>query len=177
VTVSTKENIGREDNFGLNVFASAAIKKKLNLRTNISAFQRYIYSSIDPGRNISGFNYRINLNGSYQVSETMIVEVFGNFNSPRINIQGKMPAFTTYNFALRKQFYHKKMSLAFTTTNPFNKYVNQRTETTGTNFMLTSLTQMPYRSFGLNFTWKFGKLEFKKQQEDPNLTNPPVQGS
>jgi hypothetical protein len=69
------------------------------------------------------------------------------------------------------------MSLAFTTTNPFNKYVNLRTETTGTNFMLTSLSQMPYRSFGLNFTWKFGKIEFKKQQEDPNLTNPPVQGS
>jgi hypothetical protein len=88
-----------------------------------------------------------------------------------------MPAFTTYNLALRKQFFNKKMSIAFTTTNPFNKYVNQRTETTGVNFTLNNLTQMPYRSFGLNFSWKFGKIEFKKQQEDYNLTNPPVQGN
>lgn len=179
VTVSTRENIGREDNFGLNIFGSVNIKKKFNLRTNISAFQRYIYNSIVPGANINGFNYRINVNGSYQITETIIAEVFGNFNSPRINVQGKMPAFTTYNFAIRKQFYHNKMSIAFTTTNPFNKYVDQRTETTGTNFTLTSLKQMPYRSFGINFLWKFGKLEFKKQKdnEDANLTNPPVQGN
>ncbi|MBS1635774.1 MAG: TonB-dependent receptor [Bacteroidetes bacterium] len=179
VALSTRENIGREDNFGLNIFASANIKKKFSLRTNLSFFQRYIYNSIVPGANISGFNYRINLNATYQITETFIAEVFGNFNSPRINVQGKMPAFTTYNFALRKQFYHKKMSLAFTTANPFNKYVKQKTETTGTNFTLTSLRQMPYRSFGLNFTWKFGKLEFKKQREaeDVNLTNPPGGGN
>lgn len=179
VAVSTRENIGREDNFGLNISASATIKQKFTLRTNIAAFQRYIYSSIIPGASISGFNYRANLNASYQVTGTLIVEVFGNFNSPRINVQGKMPSFTTYNFALRKQFYHKKMSLAFTTTNPFNKYVNQKTETTGTNFTLTSMKQLPYRSFGINFTWKFGKLEFKKQRdaEDVNLTNPPSSGN
>lgn len=175
LTVSTRENIGREDNFGLNISASATIKQKFSLRTNIAAFQRYIYSSINPGSNISGFNYRINLNASYQITSTLVAEIFGNFNSPRINVQGKMPSFTTYNLAIRKQFFHKKMSIAFTTTNPFNKYVNQKSETTGTNFTLISLKQLPYRSFGINFTWKFGKLEFKKQRdaEDVNLTNPP----
>ncbi len=179
VTVTTRENIGREDNFGINIFASANIKKKFNLRSNISAFQRYIYNAIVPGANISGFNYRANLNLSYQITSTFVVEVFGNFNSPRINVQGKMPAFTTYNFALRKQFFNKKMSLAFTTTNPFNKYVNQKTETTGVNFTSVSLKQLPYRSFGINFTWRFGKLEFKRQKdaEDVNLTNPPIQGN
>jgi ferric enterobactin receptor len=179
VSVTTRENIGREDNIGLNVFASANLKKKFNFRTNLSAYQRYIYSSIVPGSNINGFNYRANLNVSYQITETMIAEVFGNFNSPRISVQGKMPSFTTYNLAIRKQFYHKKMSLALTATNPFNKYVNQRTETTGVDFTSNALRQLPYRSFGINFTWKFGKLEFKKQKEmeDVNLTNPPAGGS
>jgi outer membrane receptor protein involved in Fe transport len=176
VSVSTRENIGREDNIGVNLFVSANIKKKFSLRSNISAFQRYIYNSIVPGANINGFNYRVNLNASYQISSTFIGEAFGNFNSPRINVQGTMPAFITYNIALRKQFYHQKMSLAFTATNPFNKYVNQRTETTGVNFTSSSLKQLPYRSIGINFTWKFGKLEFKRQKEaeDANLTNPPM---
>jgi ferric enterobactin receptor len=179
VSVTTRENIGTEDNFGMNIFASATIKKKFTMRSNISMFQRYIYNSITPGANISGFNYRANLNLSYQITSTFIVEVFGNFNSPRLNVQGRQPSFTTYNFALRKQFYHKKMSIAFTTTNPFDKYVNQKSDTKGTNFTTTSLRQLPYRSFGLNFTWKFGKLEFKRprENEDVNLTNPPMQGN
>lgn len=174
VSVTTRENIGKEYNLGMNVYFSMPVKSKLSLRSNISAFQRYIINKIDPGLDVSGFNYRINLTASYQITPTFIAEVFGNFNSPRIAAQGKMPSFTTYNLALRKQFFNKKLSIAFTTTNPFNKYVKQKTETTGVDFTLTSLRQLPYRSFGINLTYKFGKLEFKKEKnvEDANLTNP-----
>ena len=105
------------------------------------------------------------------------MEFFGNFNSPRVNAQGTMPSFTTYNFALRKQFLHKQASIAFTATNFFNKYVKQETNLTGENFTLNNVRELPYNSFGINFTYKFGKLEFKKEseQEDINLTNPPVE--
>ncbi len=174
VTVATRENIGKEDNIGMNLFVSYPITKKINLRSNIAAFQRYIVNYLAPNSNISGFNYRANLNASYQVSNTLVIELFGNFNSPRINVQGKMPSFTTYNFAFRKQFWNKKASLALTATNPFNKYVNQKTELNGPDFTLYNVRQLPYRSFGINFTYKFGKMEFKKQKEaeDANLTRP-----
>ncbi len=178
VAVSIRENIGREDNFGLNLFASIPVKSKLNLRSNVAMFERYITNGTATGDNIHGFNYRINLNATYTVNNTLTVEAFGNFNSQRINVQGKMPSFTTYNFAVRKQIFHKKGSIAFTTTNPFNKYVNQQTELTGENFTMANLRQLPYRSFGINFTYKFGKLEFKKDKEpeDINLTNSPSSG-
>jgi ferric enterobactin receptor len=175
VAVSSRQNVGREDNYGISFFISVPATSKINLRSNISGFQRYIINGVLPGNNISGFNYRINLNAAYMVTSTMSIEVFGNFNSPRINVQGKMPSFTTYNFAFRKQFYHKKGSIALTATNPFNEYVNQTTELTGTNFTSVSTRQLPYRSFGINITYKFGKLEFKQEKEieDINLTNPP----
>jgi ferric enterobactin receptor len=160
----------------LNIFAAFPIGEKINLRSNISFFERYIYSGISSVANVHGFNYRANMNVSYQVSSTFIMEVFGNFNSPKINAQGTKPAFTTYNFALRKQFYHKKASLALTATNFLSEYVDQKTNLTGDNFALTNLRQLPYRSFGINFTYKFGKLEFEeeKDNEDINLTKPPV---
>ena len=176
VTIATRENIGKEDNIGVNLFVSYPITKKINIRSNISGFQRYIVNYIAPNSNISGFNYRANLNFTYQIASTLVVELFGNFNSPRLNVQGKMPSFTTYNFAFRKQFWHKKASLALTATNPFNKYVNQKTELTGPDFTLYNTRQLPYRSFGINFTYRFGKMEFKKQRdkdtEDVNLTRP-----
>ena len=175
VAVSMRENMGREDNFGLSLFASIPITKKINLRTNINCFQRYINTGIATGGNIHGFNYRINCNASYQLTSTLIIELLGNFNSHRINAQGTMPAFTTYNFAFRKQLFHKKGSIAFTATNFFNKYIDQKTELTGENFTIDNTRQLPYRSFGINLTYKFGKMAFKKEKdvEDINLTNPP----
>jgi ferric enterobactin receptor len=177
VAISKRENIGKENNYGANVFISIPVGKKINLRSNLSGFQRYITNYLAPNSNISGFNYRANLNASFQLANTLSMELFGNYNSQRITVQGKLPAFLTYNFAIRKQLFNKKASIALTATNPFNKYVRQATELAGTDFTLYTVRELPYRSFGINFTYKFGKLEFKKQKEaeDVNLTNPPGQ--
>jgi outer membrane receptor protein involved in Fe transport len=175
VSVSTRENIGREDNYGLSIFASVPAGKKFNFRTNISCFERYINTGMATGGNVHGFNSRSNLNVSYQLSSTFILELMGNYNSPRVNAQGTMPAFFTYNFAFRKQFFNKKGSIALTATNFFNKYIDQKTELTGENFTIDNTRQLPYRSFGINLTYKFGKMDFRneKETEDINLTNPP----
>jgi ferric enterobactin receptor len=166
VSVSTPMNIGSENNYGVNIYGSVPVGKKLNLRTNISVFDRYIVTGSLGGPPINSFNYRINLNASYQFGPTMTGEFFGNFRSARNEIQGRYPSFTSYNLAVRKQFWNKMASIAFTTTNPFNLYVNQATAVSGTGFTLNSLRRIPFRSFGINFTWKFGKLEFKKDKEE-----------
>lgn len=174
VSVSTPMNVGSETNIGLNVYGSVPVTKKLNLRTNVSFFHRYIVAGTLDAAPITSINYRINLNATYQLTNTFVLEFFGNFNSSRNEIQGRYPSFTTYNIAARKQFWHKKASLAFTTTNPFNAYVNQATALEGAGFTLTSLRQVPFRSFGLNFTWKFGHLEFKKDKDAaPDVPTPP----
>ena len=172
VAVTTRENVGREDNFGINIYGSVPITSKINVRTNISLFQRYITNGNLAGNNTQGFNYRINVNATYEVISSMIIELFGNFNSPRTNVQGKVPSFTSYSLAIRKQFFNKKFSIALTTSNPFNKYINQKTELEGNNFTLYTERQLPFRSVGINLTYKFGKMEFKreKKDEEENMT-------
>ena len=168
VSVSTPVNIGSENNYGLNIFGSVPFGKKLNIRSNLSLFDRYISTgttSNTTSSSINSINYRVNVNATYQLNSTFVLEIFGNFNSPRTEIQGKYPSFTSYNFAFRKQIWNKKGSIAFTTTNPFANYVNQATAVTGQDFVLNSLRRIPYRSFGINFTYKFGKLEFKKEEK------------
>ena len=173
IAISIRENIGKEYNSVLRTSASFAINSKFNLRTNIMGMYRVIKSVYSDG-SITGFMYRMNLTATYVFSNSLSAEVFGNFNSPRINVQGIQPTFTTYNIAIRKLFWNKNASIAITATNPFDKYVNQKTQLKGINFSSTNLLLLPYRSFGLNFTYKFGKIEFKKQKEieDANLTNP-----
>ena len=166
VSVSTRENIGSEKNLGLNLFADLHPTSKLGIRLNGFIFRRHIINNIDLGRNPVSFNYRTNINVTYQFNNTFVGEFFGNFNSARNEVQGKYPSFTTYSLALRKQFWNKKGSLALVATNFFNNYVDQATILYGTNFTTNSLRRIPFRSIGLNFTWKFGKLEFKKDRDN-----------
>lgn len=165
VAVTTRQNIGTEKNAGVNLFGDLHITSELSVRTNLFFFQRHTINTQDKGYNSNSFNYRFNANANYQFSNSLVAELFGNFNSPRHEAQGRYPSFTTYSMAVRKQFWNKKGSVALTAVNPFNKYVTQKTAVFGPNFLINTYRQVPFRSFGINFTWKFGKLEFKKEPE------------
>lgn len=175
VNVSTRQNIGTEKNVGFNIFSDLRLVNKMSIRTNLFFFHRDIINAIDKGYNTSSFNYRFNLNASYQFSNTFAGEFFGNFNSARNEAQGKYPSFTNYSFAFRKQFWNKNGSIALTATNPFKDAVDQRTSLYGPNFTVNSIRSIPFRSIGLNFTWKFGHLEFKKDKEPKDNENPAVE--
>lgn len=166
VAVSTKENIGLEKNLGMNLFSDLHLNSKFNIRTNIFFFHREIVNALDPGQNAHSWNYRINMNLSYNFTTSLASEFFANFNSPRNELQGKYPSFSSYTFAFRKQIWKKKGSIALTATNIFSEYFNQKTILYGQNFTINSTREIPFRSIGINFTWKFGKLEFRKTKPE-----------
>jgi ferric enterobactin receptor len=176
VAVSTRENIGLERNVGLSLFGDINFTGKLNVRTNVFAFYRHTINVIDTGYNSNSFNYHLNMNVSYKFTKDFAGEFFGNFNSARHEAQGRYPSFTTYSIALRKQIWKKKGSIALTAVNPFNEYVNRKTSVFGPGFTVTDFQKIPYRSIGINFTWKFGGLQFKKPKEDESINlNPPTE--
>lgn len=176
VSVSSRENIGREENTGLNIFSDVHINAKFNVRGNVFLFYRHIINAIDIGATSNSFNYRFNLNTTYQINNTLVAELFGNFNGPRNEAQGRYPSFTSYTFAMRKQFWNKKGSLALTASNPFKENLEQKTLLRGPNFTVNGERKIPFRSIGINFTWKFGKLEFKNEKGDAENNNmAPVQ--
>jgi ferric enterobactin receptor len=175
VSVSTRENISSEQRIGGNLFGSVPIASILNIRSNISLYNRTILNNGTNPTSIHSFEYRITLNVSIQILKSLALEIFGNFNSPRTSAQGKMPSWTTYNLAIRKKIFHEKGSIAFTTSNPFNEYVNQETNLAGENFVFNSTRKIAFRSFGINFTYKFGGMKFRneREEENNNLMNPP----
>jgi len=177
VAVSTRENIGIEKNIGTNIFCDLHINSKLNIRSNVFFFYRHTINQVDKGYNSNSTNYRFNMNASYQFNKNFAAEFFGNFNSPRHEAQGRYPSFTSYSMAVRKQLWNKKASIALTANNIFSEYVNQQTYLFGPGFTTSSIRKIPFRSVGINFTWKFGKLEFKKDKNEENSgnLNPPAE--
>lgn len=167
VAVTIRQNIGIERNAGASLSGELHPVSKLSVRTNLFFFHRHTTNTQDRGFNTTSFNYRFNINATYQFSGTLVAEFFGNFNSARNEAQGRYPSFISYNMAARKQFWNKKGSLALTAANPFSNYVLQKTDLFGPNFLIHNRRYVPLRSFGINFTWKFGRLEFKKEEESP----------
>jgi ferric enterobactin receptor len=167
-----RDNIGTEHTAGVNLYGSVPVTTKFNLRSNVFFGDRVTKSPINP--TVRGITYRINLNASYNFEHDFIAEAFGNYNSSQRTIQGNRPAFAFYNIALRKQLYNKKASIGLTAANPFNKYVNQRAVTMSSSFYQTNLRQVQLQSFGISLSYKFGKLEFKKEKEDNGNQVPSV---
>lgn len=175
--VSTSQNIGQENNIGFNIFANLHLASRLEIRGNVFIFARHTINRIDINYNSNSFNYRTNINITYQFKHDFSTEFFGNFNSPRNEVQGKYPSFTSYSIALRKQFWNKKASIALTAINPFKERVDQEVVLHGPNFSVKSIRKVPFRSVGLNFTWKFGKLKFKKEREENSDNNSLPEGN
>ena len=168
VSVTNRQNIGIEYNSGLGVSGSVPITSQLNLRGNLMVTQKRVVNDLLGGNVTNGTNWRFNLNATYQLPKDLILEGFGNYSSAINTIQGKRPQQLTYNFAFRKQFYHKNASIGLTATNPFTKYISQITTIRTGNYISTNTVLIPYRSFGISLTYKFGKLEFKKGKEQGN---------
>lgn len=179
VSVSSRDNIGKEYNSGAIVSASLPfLNNKLNLRGNLMVFHRYIVSNIYVGDLDMGMRYRLNLNVNYQFPNNFVLEAFGNYNSAAKNIQGKNPQSITYTLAGRKVFWNKKASIGFTMTNPFNKYIKQVTTVNTGDYDSYSVRQLPFRSFGISFSYKFGKTDIKKEKDINNdYLNEPSQGN
>jgi outer membrane receptor protein involved in Fe transport len=168
VAVTTRQNIGVEENMGTNLFFDLHVTDKFNVRSNIILFYRHTINHVDTGYNSSSTIIRTNINASYQLPNDFAAEFFGNFSSHHHEAQGFYPSFISYSLALRKQFWNKKGSLALTANNFFSKYVDQRTELYGPGFVTNSVRSVPYRSIGINFTWKFGRLVIKQEKTEEN---------
>lgn len=169
VFLNQRYNIGTETTEGISLFGSLPLTRSLNLRSNMMFADRI---TANPGSaTVSGFTYRLNLNATYEFGNDLTAEIFGNYNSSQRTIQGTRPAFAFYNLAVRKQLMNKKLSIGLTTTDPFNEYVNFKSTTSGASFYQTNSRQVPFRSFGITFSYKFGKLEFKKEREKDDNNN------
>jgi outer membrane receptor protein involved in Fe transport len=175
VTVTTRANISSETTIGGNIYGSFPIASVFNIRSNISLYNRAIREKGPTPASINSFEYRITLNLSYEIMKTLALEAFGYFNSARTAVQGKLPSWSSYSFAIRQKLFHDKASIALTASNPFNEYVIMKTNLTGEDFTLKNTRKVAFRSFGINLTYKFGKMKFQneREEENNNLMNGP----
>ena len=76
-----------------------------------------------------------------------------------------------YSIGLRKDILKKKGTIGFNTVTPFTKYRNFESNIKGDNFVSTSSFQIPFSSFGINFSYQWGKMNFNAQPKKRGVKN------
>lgn len=166
VTFSKRINTGGENKIGANLYASVPLSTKLTIRSNVLVSHKSIvfdYNGLN--QNNGGMEYRMNLNVAYQFPKDLSAEVFGNYNTPRVGIQGTNASFLFYTLAIKKQFLARKASIGLSATDPFNKYIDQSSTISQSGNRQYTLRRVPYRSFGITFSYKFGNLKFDHKED------------
>ena len=162
LSLNTFNNVGKNNSFGVNLFTT----KSIGLFTIRGGGDVYTYnaSGIIQGEEVSNsaLSYRLFTNGEFSFSGSLKADFFGFFQAPSFTLQGENPSFSIFGIGIRKDF--KNASLGIRIIEPFAEFKNFDSDITGNDFRQTSSFQIPFRSFGINFRYKFGKVDFKERK-------------
>jgi outer membrane receptor protein involved in Fe transport len=165
ISLQSYNNIGANNSFGFNFFGSINPVKMLTFRTNLNINSYNIdvnNSSINPNLAQSDkvyFLYNAFVSASVNLPKGFVIESFVILNSPRRTFQGENAGFNMWITGFKKEIFDKKGSLGLTIIDPFNERKNFSSQLKGANFTQSTNFSIPFRSVGVNFSWRFGKLK------------------
>lgn len=161
ISINTFKNIASNNSFGLNLFTSKSVGKA----TVRGGGNIYTYSAKGQVNGVErerdDIQYQIFFGGDYAITGNFKSDFFGFFKSPVATLQGSTPSFWIYGFGFRYDF--KNSSLGIRLIDPFNANKSFNSEQEGPDFYQKNDFSIPFRSIGVNFRYKFGKVDFKKR--------------
>ncbi|MGY4386343.1 ferric enterobactin receptor [Pedobacter sp. UYP24] len=166
--LTTYTNVGTSKSYGFNVFGSYNPKPKWTLMSN---FGLNTYEVNNSSSNVSTgtlVNYNLFARSAYGFGSGWSTELWGVVNSPKRTFQGKTDMLYFYGGAVKKEILNKKATIGLNVLNPFSRDLNIKTvNKTQTSIQSTDI-HYPLRSFGINFSYNFGKLKFTQKKTVKN---------
>ena len=162
ISINTFDNVGTNNSIGLNLFTSKSINR-LTVRGGGNFFT-YDATGVVNNENLEAQDFLFNLffNGDYKISGSFKADFFGFFRSNQRTLQGINPSFSIYGIGFRKEFKNSSIGVRF--IEPFHENKSFDSELQGEDFVQTTGFTLPFRSIGLNFRYKFGKVDFKERK-------------
>lgn len=166
--LTTYINVGTSKSYGFNVFGSYNPKPKWTLMANFG-LNTYDVNNSSSNVNTGTFlNYNAFMRSAYAFPGGWNTELWGVINSPKRTFQGKTDMMYFYGGAIKKEILSKKATIGINVLNPLSRDLNIKTvNNTAVSTQRTDI-HYPLRSFGLNFSYNFGKLKFTQKKTIKN---------
>ncbi|MDR1678619.1 MAG: TonB-dependent receptor [Prevotellaceae bacterium] len=160
---STYMNTSESQSAGLEIVSKTTFTNALSLTTTVNGFYFNLIGTdfVAPtgqsieieGRSNLSWNGKLMLNAMF--SKTFSGQLTGNYMSPRAVNQGKIGHQYSVDLGLRKTFFDKKLSSAFTVRDIFNSRKMSNT-TEGIDFIQYTKNNPYGPTFNLSVTYNFG---------------------
>jgi len=171
--ITRYENAATNNSVGFNVFTSVNLWKKFDLRGSINMFTFDAEGTVG-GLELanSGLMYNGFISGSLKLPKDWRIDAFSFFNSRRITLQGEVPSFSFFQMGVVKDIFpEKRGTIGLRLVEPFFPVKTFATDLSSENFSQVSRFDLPFFSIGINFKYKFGKLNFQGEQRRSKIKN------
>jgi len=165
ISETTYFNIGTSNTYGANIFSSLKLFKVLDIRGNLNLNKIKIEGVGNRSGLISeNIAYNAFLSSNLNLKRGWVFEIWGFFNSPKYTLQGRRPSFSMFSIGIQKEIFKGNGKIGLRLVEPFNEYKIFKTEAEGRNFYQVNELSIPFRSIGITFSYRFGKLDFKSRK-------------
>lgn len=173
-TVTTYENIGKNQRFGLSIYASYRPSGKLNIYLNGNI--NYSKLETNNGYAISnkGFSYYGTLGGRWTLWKDGSVNAYFGIQSPSIMLQGKSSTYYYTSFGVSQYLLKRKLMLSLSATDPFwykKKYTSESKDITFSSYDVSTQLAQTVR---LSVTYNFGKMNTQVKKASRGIQNDDV---
>lgn len=169
--LTTFSNVGKNRSFGGNIFGSYNPLPKWTLMGNFSIYT-YDVNSVETNISTGLYaNYSVFGRSAISFNGGWSTELFGVYSGRKKTFQGTTGAMAFYGGAFKKDIMKKKATIGVNMLNPFSRDLHIKTDNGNSSFLQQTNIYYPLRSFGVNFSYKFGKVTFAQPKKKKGINN------
>lgn len=158
ISISTYENIGRNQNYTLNINYSYRAGTKLNLFVNGSVVYTVI-SSKELELSNSGFGYSGGLGANLNLWKGGSLNANAFIFRSNITLQSRYPVNSSTSFGISQKLLNDKMTVSLNITEPFSKTKTYRFDSEDITYRMHSRSITYQRAANFSIVWRFGKFQ------------------
>lgn len=155
-------NVGASHSFGASVFTSVTVFDIISLRGSLDLYSfsinpKEFYNSQTDRANKIFLNYKTFLGATANFKKGFVADSYIFFDSPQRTFQGYYSAFNLWNITLKKKILKDQATIGLSAVDPFTRVKNLKSYASAGGFEQHQNLALPFRSFGITFSWQFGK--------------------
>jgi len=155
ISISSKQNVAANEQYGVNLSTSFSIMKGVTLESN--ARLGYMnFNSVALNIQRRGWGSGININTTFKLKNNYTIQAFGDYDSQAVTLQGKEADWFYYSFAVKKEWPKRKVTMGLSTVNPFSESMSRTRTVIASGFTSDNTTRYYNRAVKLTLLWKFG---------------------
>jgi len=170
-TVTTYENIGKDQLYGLNIYATYRPSGKLNIFFNGGG--NYSKLEANSGYDIKneGFSYRGSLGTRWTLWKDGSINANIGVYTSSIMLQGKSSSYSYVGFGISQYLLKRKLMLSVYTNDPFWYRKTYTSEMKDKTFYTQNEYSYLAQNLRLSVTYNFGKMDFQIKKARRGIKN------